>query len=95
MDECRPDGRLWELYTDGRSPRLMADNLALPNALMVGPDGMLYFPQIADGEIWRCALEGGTPERFVDGLAVPTAVKFDKNGLLTTTQAGNGENSED
>ena len=91
MDECRPGGRLWELYTDGRSPRLMADNLALPNALMVGPDGMLYFPQIADGEIWRCALEGGTPERFVDGLAVPTAVKFDKNGLLTTTQAGNGE----
>ena len=91
MDECRPGGRLWELYPDGRAPRLMADNLALPNALMVGPDGKIYFPQIAAGEIWRCALEGGTPEKFIDGLAVPTAVKFDKKGLLTTTQAGNGE----
>jgi len=91
MDECRPGGRLFELYPDGRAPRLLADNLALPNALSVGPDEQIYFPQIAAGEIWRVPLAGGTPQRFVDGLAVPTAVKFDRNGLLTTTQAGNGE----
>ncbi|MBI3248207.1 MAG: gluconolaconase [Deltaproteobacteria bacterium] len=91
MDECRPGGRLFELYPDGRAPRLLADNLGLPNALSVGPDEHLYFPQIAAGEIWRVPLAGGTPQRFIDGLAIPTAVKFDQNGLLTTTQAGNGE----
>src|SRR5499433_2220923 len=91
MDECRPGGRLFELYADGRAPRLLADNLALPNALAVGPDEQIYFPQIAAGEIWRVPLAGGTPQCFVTGLAIPTAVKFDRNGLLTTTQAGNGE----
>ena len=91
MDECRPGGRLFELYPDGREPRIMAENLPLPNALSVGPDGNLYFPQIAAGEIWRCPLEGGVPERFMDGFAVPTAVKFDQNGLLTITQAASGE----
>lgn len=91
MDECRPGGRLFELFPDGRAPRLIADNLALPNALSVGPDEQIYFPQIAAGEIWRVPLSGGTPQRFVAGLAVPTAVKFDQKGVLTTTQAGNGE----
>ena len=91
MDECRPGGRLFELYPDGRAPRMLADNLPLPNALAVGPDEQLYFPEIAAGEIWRIPLTGGTPQRFLAGLAVPTAVKFDNTGLLTTTQAGNGE----
>lgn len=91
MDECRPGGRLFELYADGRAPRVLAENLALPNALSVGPDQHLYFPQIAAGEIWRIPLAGGTPQRFFSGLAIPTAVKFDSKGMLTTTQAGNGE----
>src|ERR1700684_1388755 len=39
MDECRPDGRLFELFADGRAPRLIAEHLPLPNALSVGPDG--------------------------------------------------------
>jgi sugar lactone lactonase YvrE len=91
MDECRPGGRLFELYPDGRAPRLLAAALPLPNALAVGPDGWLYFPEIAAGEIWRIPLTGGAPQRFLSGLAVPTAVKFDRKGLLTTTQAGNGE----
>ncbi len=91
MDECRPGGRLFELYPDGREPRVIAENLPLPNALSVGPDGFLYFPQVYDGEIWRCPLDAGKPERFMDGFAVPTAVKFDRDGLLTTTQAASGE----
>lgn len=91
MDECRPGGRLFEVYPDGRAPRLIAADLPLPNALSVGPDGQLYFPEIAAGEIWRVPLAGGAPQRFLAGLAVPTAVKFDRNGLLTTTQAGSGE----
>jgi sugar lactone lactonase YvrE len=91
MDECRPGGRLFELYPDGRAPRLLAAGLPLPNALSVGPDGWVYFPEIAAGEIWRVPLAGGTPQRFLAGLVVPTAVKFDRKGLLTTTQAGSGE----
>src|SRR5260370_405633 len=39
MDECRHDGRLFELFPDGRAPRQLADKLPLPNALSVGPDG--------------------------------------------------------
>src|SRR5438093_12078505 len=91
MDECRPGGRLFQVYADGRAPRLLAADLPLPNALSVGPDGQLYFPEIAAGEIWRVPLTGGAPQRFLAGLAVPTAVKFDRRGLLTTTQAGSGE----
>jgi sugar lactone lactonase YvrE len=91
MDECRPGGRLFEVYADGRAPRLIAADLPLPNALSVGPDGQLYFPEIAAGEIWRVPLTGGAPRRFLAGLEVPTAVKFDRKGLLTTTQARSGE----
>jgi sugar lactone lactonase YvrE len=91
MDECRPDGRLFELYRDGRAPRLIADHLPLPNALSVGPDGNLYFPAIGANEIWRVPLTGGKPECFAADLAVPTAVKFDSKGFLVSTQGRSGE----
>lgn len=91
MDECRPGGRLFELYADGRAPRVIAENLPLPNALSLAPDGHIYFPAVANGEVWRVPVEGGTPERVLDGLATPTAVKIDRDDSLITTQAGNGE----
>ncbi len=92
MDECRPQGRLFELYPDGsRAPRLIADNLSGPNALMVGPDKQIYFPQIMTGEVWRVPIEGGTPERVAAELAVPVAVKFNRRGELVVPQAGSGE----
>jgi sugar lactone lactonase YvrE len=91
MDEFRPGGSLYELFPDGRTPRLMASDLPLPNALSVGPDGQLYFPAVVAGEIWRMPLDGGRPQRFIAGLAAPTAVKFDPRGFLVTTQALNGE----
>src|SRR5579859_1962723 len=91
MDECRPDGRLFELFADGRAPRLIASNLPLPNALNVGPDGNIYFPAIGANEIWRVPLAGGKPERFVGDLAVPTAVKFNSKGSLLSTQGASGE----
>lgn len=91
MDEFRPGGRLFELYADGRAPRLIADNLNFPNALSMGPDGCLYFPQVVDGEIWRVNAEGGTPERVMSGLALPTAVKWSPRGELWTTEAGTGD----
>jgi sugar lactone lactonase YvrE len=92
MDECRPGGRLFELYPhSGRAPRLIAGNLPLPNALMVGPDNRIYFPEVVAGEVWRVPVEGGTPERVAAGLATPVAVKFNRRGELTVPQAGNGE----
>lgn len=92
MDECRPDGRLFELFADGRAPRLIASNLPLPNALNVGPDGNIYFPAIGANEIWRVPLEGGRPpEVFAKDMAVPTAVKFDSKGRLLSTQGQSGE----
>ncbi|HJU29202.1 MAG TPA: hypothetical protein VJ718_08525 [Candidatus Binataceae bacterium] len=91
MDECRPEGRMFELFADGRAPRLMAENLPLPNALSVGPDGNIYFPAIGANEIWRIPLNGGRPERFAGDLAVPTAVKFDGKGSLLSTQGRSGE----
>ncbi len=91
MDECRHDGRLFELFPDGRAPRQLADKLPLPNALSVGPDGKLYFPAIGANEIWRVSPEGGTPEKFAGDLAVPTAVKFNSKGFLLSTQGQSGE----
>lgn len=91
IDECRPDARVVELFHDGRPPKVLVSGLNLANALAVGPDGMLYFPQLATGEVCRVALEGGPAERVVDGLAVPTAVKFDNRGNLLVLQALTGE----
>ena len=91
MDEMRPDGRLLELYADGRTPRVIAEHLNFPNALAMGPDDCLYFPQVVDGEIWRVPVAGGRPECFISGLAFPTAVKFSPRGELYTTEAASGE----
>jgi len=91
MDEFRPDGRILELYADGRAPRVIAEHLMLPNALAMGPDGALYFPQVLNGEIWRVAADGGTPECVMQGLALPTAVKFNPRGELYTVEAASGD----
>ena len=69
----------------------IAENLPLPNALIVGPDGKIYFPAIGANEIWRVPLEGGKPEVFATNMAVPTAVKFDSKGSLLSTQGASGE----
>ena len=91
VDEFRPGGRLLELDPSGeREPVVLADELDMPNAFAMGPDGALWFPQVLAGEIWRRDLETGRLEcRFTD-LATPTAVKFDGSGRLLTSEAGNG-----
>lgn len=90
MSEFNPDGRIWELFADGASPRLIAGGLMMPNALCLGPDGMLYFPLVPLGEVWRVALDGGVPERVIGGLDIPTAVKFDARGRLFAVESGSG-----
>jgi sugar lactone lactonase YvrE len=91
MDECRPGGRMWELYADGRAPRLIADDLPLPNALFLGPDNNIYFPVIGANAIWRVSADGGRPEPFVTDLGLPTAVKINSKGEVMSTQGRTGE----
>src|SRR3954447_6714073 len=53
VGECREGGRLMELDLAGGAPRILAENLPSPNAMEVGPDGLLYFPLMTANEIWR------------------------------------------
>ncbi len=92
IDEFRRGGRIFELYPhSGLTPRLIADDLRGPNALMMGPDGKLYYPLVPLGEVWRVDVETGAREKVADGLKSPPAVKFNRRGELIVPQAGNGE----
>lgn len=92
VDEFRPGGRLLELDPTGeRDPVVLADDLAMPNAFAMGPDGALWFPQVLAGEIWRYDLDRRSLTRAITDLATPTAVKFDTNGQLLTSEAGSGQ----
>ena len=53
INECREGGRLMELDLSGGAPRILLENLPSPNAMEVGPDGLLYFPLMTANEIWR------------------------------------------
>ncbi len=90
VDEFRPNGRVLEIYPDGRRPRVIVAAAPMPNALSIGPDGYLYYPAVGAGEIWRVHPDHGPPERVFAGLAMPTAVKCDARGFLIVTQAATG-----
>ncbi len=89
--ECRPGGRILELDLDGGAPRVLLDNVPMPNAMEVGPDGLLYIPIMGSNEIWRVSLDGGAPEVVAGDLGVPDAVKFDPAGNLVSTQVASGQ----
>jgi len=89
--ECRPDGRIMELNLNGGPARVIAENLVMPNAMEVGPDGKLYFPLMGLNEIWRISLDGGAPEKVAGDLGVPDAVKFDSKGFIISTQVASGQ----
>jgi sugar lactone lactonase YvrE len=89
--ECRPGGRIMELDLNGGSPRILLEDLPMPNAMEVGPDGMLYFPLMGANEIWRVDPEGGAPETVARDLGVPDAVKFDAEGFIVSTQVASGQ----
>ena len=42
---------------------MLLENVPSPNAMEVGPDGLLYFPVMGANEIWRIDPDGGEPER--------------------------------
>ncbi|MDH5172618.1 MAG: SMP-30/gluconolactonase/LRE family protein [Gammaproteobacteria bacterium] len=89
--ECRVGGRIMELDLNGGPPRVLLENVPMPNAMEVGPDGMLYFPVMGANEIWRVALGGGAPEKVAGDLGVPDAVKFDAGGFIVSTQVASGQ----
>src|SRR5271157_4026037 len=68
IGECREGGRLLELDLNGGPPRVLLENLPMPNAMEVGPDGLLYFPLMGANEIWRVNPEGGAAERVAGDL---------------------------
>ena len=91
VGECRVGGRIMELDLNGGAPRMILDNVPMPNAFSVGPDGKLYSPVMGTNEIWRVGLEGGTPEKVAGDLGVPDSVKFDRQGFIISTQVQSGQ----
>ena len=94
INECRDGGRLMELDGSGSIVRIMAENLPSPNAMEVGPDGMLYFPVMTANEIWRVDPDSkvhSEPQRVACDLGVPDAVKFDAEGFIVSTQVASGQ----
>ncbi len=89
--ECRHGGRILELDRSGGRPRVLLENVPMPNAMEVGPDGKLYFPVMEANEIWRLDLRGGQPETVATGLGVPDSVKFDAQGYIVSTQVASGQ----
>ncbi|TAK99331.1 MAG: gluconolaconase [Rhodospirillaceae bacterium] len=89
--ELLPNGRIMELDLNGGAPRVVLDNVPMPNAFDVGPDGKLYFPVMGTNEIWRVDLKGGAPETVARDLGVPDSVKFDSKGRIVSTQVASGQ----
>ncbi len=89
--ECRVGGHIMELDLNGGAPRVLVADVPMPNAMQVGPDGMLYFPVMGANEIWRVPLAGGAPEVVASELGVPDAVKFDARGHIVSTQVASGQ----
>lgn len=93
VGECRDGGRLMELDRATGAPRMLAENLPSPNAMEVGPDGLLYFPVMTANEIWRIDpfADDAVPQRVIGDLGVPDSVKFDVDGCIVSTQAASGQ----
>ncbi|MFE4170583.1 hypothetical protein ACFRR7_00810 [Streptomyces sp. NPDC056909] len=88
VNEMRMNGRLMELFPDGRDPVVLTDGLALGNAMQLGPDGYLYYPHMISNQVWRLSPDGGTPELVAEDVHEPVAVRFDRGGVMTVLSRG-------
>ncbi|NYI03459.1 Vgb family protein [Allostreptomyces psammosilenae] len=88
VNEMKPDGRLLELFPDGRDPVVLTGGLAVGNAMQLGPDGHLYYPHMVTNQVWRIAPDGGAPELVAEGVHEPVAVRFDLGGVLHVLSRG-------
>lgn len=94
VGECREGGRLMEFDLAGGAPRILLENVPSPNAMEVGPDGLLYFPVMGANEIWRLDPDQKgpvEPQVVAGGLGVPDSVKFDADGHIVSTQVASGQ----
>lgn len=89
--ECRPGGRIMELDRNGGIARVILDDVLMPNAFEVGPDGKLYYPVMGLNQIHRVSLDGGEPEVVATDLGLPDSVKFDSKGFIVSTQVASGQ----
>ena len=88
VNEMRMNGRLLELFPDGGEPRVLAEGLALGNAMQRGPDGHLYYPHMLTGQVWRVSPDGGAPELVAEDVHEPVAVRFDLGGVMLVLSRG-------
>lgn len=94
VGECREGGRLMEFDLAGGAPRILLEDVPSPNAMEVGPDGLLYFPVMGANEIWRIDPDQNgpvEPQVVAGGLGVPDSVKFDADGHIVSTQVASGQ----
>jgi gluconolactonase len=101
-----PDGSVWcggeagQVYRippEGGSLELrVADGEGFTLALVFGPDGLLYYVDLARRAVMRLDPAGGAPEAFVDGsidgteLILPNALAFDGAGRLYLSESYSG-----
>ncbi|WP_327393767.1 hypothetical protein OG533_37175 [Streptomyces sp. NBC_01186] len=88
VNEMRMNGRLMELFPEGGEPRVLAEGLALGNAMQRGPDGHLYYPHMLTGQVWRVSPDGGAPELVAEDVHEPVAVRFDLGGVMLVLSRG-------
>ena len=98
-----PDGSVWcggeagQVYRippDGSSLELrVADGDGFTLALVFGPDGLLYYVDVARRAVMRLDPAGGDPEPLAMGsigghdLVLPNALAFDRAGRLYVTES--------
>ncbi|MGH8879709.1 MAG: hypothetical protein ACRD0P_20565 [Stackebrandtia sp.] len=87
VNEMKMDGRLLELLPDGGF-RVLAEGLAMGNAMQLGPDDQLYYPHMMTGEVWRVPPDGGTSELVAEDVHEPVAVRFDQAGVMLVLSRG-------
>ncbi|MFD7921393.1 SMP-30/gluconolactonase/LRE family protein [Streptomyces sp. NPDC059740] len=88
VNEMKTQGRLVELFPDGRDPVVLAEGLAMGNAMQTGPDGCLYYPHMLTNQVWRVPTDGGAPEVVAEKVHDPVAVRFDQGGVMHVLSRG-------
>ncbi|WP_406690848.1 PQQ-binding-like beta-propeller repeat protein [Saccharopolyspora sp. ID03-671] len=88
VNEMRPGGRVVELLPDSGETIVLAEGLAMGNAMQQGPDGSLYYPHMMTGQVWRVSPDGGAPQEVADDVHEPVAVRFDHDGALIVLSRG-------
>jgi virginiamycin B lyase len=86
---CRTASRTRALRPPGLQRNSLPTEAAAPVGITVGPDGALWFVEIAAGQIGRITTDGQVTEfPLPDRTARPHAITTDGNGTLWFTEWG-------